>query len=128
MISLKIGAAKAHLQKGVDTLWEWGKFLGRNLNSSSRLPEFFRSRGLETVQQDVMPVIGFDGEKDLRLEYSRTVPILLLGLFVQYAQIEQSPLTIEEAVKIGQMMKREAELGEAYIRNDFNIVVGRKLV
>jgi hypothetical protein len=40
--------------------------------------------------------------------------------------MEGSDMTVEEAVRVGTMMKREADLGHAYLRMDFNIVVGRK--
>ena len=121
-ISFQPGASTAGLQRGVDTVRRWA-VLGRKLDFSNRLSGIFRGQGLEDVQHDVMPV---DGEKELRVEFSSEVSRGFSELFVKYARMEGSGMTVEEAVEIGKMMKREADLGEAYLRMNFNIVVGKK--
>jgi hypothetical protein len=70
-----------------------------------------------------MPV---DGEKEFRVEFTSQVSLGYSELFAKYAQMEGSEMTIEEAVEAGKKMKSEADLGEAYTRMDFNIVVGKK--
>lgn len=100
-----------------------GNFLGRSLDSSKRLPGYFRAQGLEDIEHDVMPV---DGDASLRMEFSSELSTGFSGLFVKFAQMEGSDMTAEEAVRVGTMMKREADLGNAYLRMDFNIVVGKK--
>jgi hypothetical protein len=70
-----------------------------------------------------MPV---DGDASLRMEFSSELSTGFSGLFVKFAQMEGSDMTAEEAVRVGTMMKREADLGNAYLRMDFNIVVGKK--
>jgi hypothetical protein len=47
-------------------------------------------------------------------------------LFVKYAQMEGSDMTVKDAVQVGDRTLREAEVGKAYLRLDWNIVTGRK--
>lgn len=60
------------------------------------------------------------------MEYSSVLSLGFTSLFVKYPEIEVSDMTVEEAIRIGEMMKRDAELGQAYLRGDYDVVIGRK--
>lgn len=101
----------------------WAKFLGRSLDSSNRLPGYFCSQGLEVVQHDVMHV---DGERAFLVDFTREASKAWASLILRFSQMEGSGLSVEEAVQIGERMKRDADLGEAYFRLDMNIILGKK--
>jgi hypothetical protein len=116
-------APKAALQKGIDVVRRWAALLGRTLSESNRLPSIFHACGFEAIHHDVMST---DCDASTRTELTVEMTTAFQPLFVRYAQMDGSGITVAEAVKVGERMQKEAKQGKAYLRFDFNIVTGRK--
>jgi hypothetical protein len=118
-------APRAALQYGIDTVQKWAGHLGRHLNSCNRLGSIFHSQGLIDVHDEMMST-DWNADKKTRKDLSVEVTSAFQFLFMKYAGMDGSEMTMEQGLEIGEKMLREAELGEAYLRLDFNIVTGRK--
>jgi hypothetical protein len=111
------------LQRGVDTLFTWAKHLDRDLSSSSTLPALFASHGLENILHEEIP---YDNDPSTRKELSVEMNTAYAALFLRFARMEGSALTLEEGKEIGRGMVGDAERGERWLRMDFWGAVGRK--
>jgi hypothetical protein len=118
-------APKSALQDGINTLQKWASHLGRHLNSCTRLASIFHSQGLIDVHDDMMST-DWNADQKTREELSVEVASALQFLFVKYADMDGSSVTVEQGLEVGARMLTEAGAGGAYLRLDFNIVTGRK--
>jgi hypothetical protein len=119
-------APKAALQEGLDIMGKWATLLGRHLDScSTQLGSIFRSQRFQGVY-DEMVSSDWNADCKIRKEWSMEVSTGLKPLFVRYAQMSGSAISVQHAAEVSDRMLKEAELGKAYLRLDWLIVTGKK--
>jgi hypothetical protein len=116
-------APRNSLAKGIIIVNQWANMLGRNWDECQRLPDIFRSSGLESIEHDL---ISTDNDASTRRDFSVEIVIASKAVLRRFANMEGSGMTMEEAVALGHGMMNEVEMGKAYLRMDLHIVVGRK--
>ena len=104
---------------------KWAKLLGRDLSSCTRLANLLRYDGFENIFDEMMST-DWNADGKARTDLTVEVMAAFKVMIVRYAQMEGSDMTVEEALEVGGDVIREAKLGKAYLRLDWNIVTGRK--
>jgi hypothetical protein len=78
---------------------------------------------MESIHYDL---ISSDNDPSTRRDFSIELTTAFQSIFMKFANKDGSGMSVEEALALREGMIEESEKGKAYLRFEFDIVVGRK--